>query len=442
MVLANSRQTSSVARMKQSGRADFKWLPIALASLVLCNGCSVLPGFNKELPGNRAFIDYWAPDPNSKQPTLAVKDNIDIKGVVTTAGSGFFSQTHKPAEKDAACLAIARRRKVQIVGKTNMTEFAISPSGMNEYFGTPVNPLKRNLIPGGSSSGNAVALALGMADVAIGTDTAGSNRVPAACCGIVGLKTTYGLIPIEGIHPVEPHLDSVGPMGKDIDHTVQAMDLLQDGFAAKYAAAKAAKPTARSIRVGRLKLKSTDPKIDQAIDDALAKTGFQVVELGNSVSDKFEQAKKDGTTVAAAGAWISAGRFEFALGVAARTKSVIQYGQLNFTTGYRSALARRSAWQQTLSNVFEKVDLIALPTLQKAPPGLPLFNLRIGIMEAHLLQVQNTVAVNFAGNPALAMPVPLRDGRVSLTSLQLIGPRLAEAELLNAGRLVEDAVKR
>jgi Asp-tRNAAsn/Glu-tRNAGln amidotransferase A subunit and related amidases len=108
---------------------------------------------------------------------------------------------------------------------------------MNEYFGTAVNPLKRNLIPGGSSSGNAVALASGEADVAFGTDTAGSCRVPAACCGVVGLKTTYGLIPIEGVYPVEPeHLDTVGPMGKDIAHTVQGMELLQDGFAAKYAA--------------------------------------------------------------------------------------------------------------------------------------------------------------------------------------------------------------
>jgi amidase len=427
--------------MRRSSPAGSKWLPLALASLVLCSGCSFLPRPNK-LSGNRAFIAYWPPDPNSKGLRLAVKDNIDMKGVVTTAGSEIFSVTHKPAKKDAPCLAIARQRNVQIVGKTNLTEFAISPSGMNEYFGTAVNPLKRNLIPGGSSSGNAVAVASGEADVAFGTDTAGSCRVPAACCGVVGLKTTYGLIPIKGVYPVEPkHLDTVGPMGKDIDHTVQGMELLQDGFAAKYSAAKTAKPTAQSIRIGRLKLKSTDQKIDEAIDDALAKTGFQVVELDDSLSDKFEQAKKDGTTVAAAGAWISDGRFEFALGVAARTKSVIQYGQINYTTGYRSALARRSAWQRTLSKVFEKVDLIALPTLQKITPGLPLLNLRIGIMEAHLLQVQNTAAVNFAGNPALAIPVPLRHAKVP-TSLQLIGPRLAEADLLNAGRLVESAVQR
>jgi amidase len=303
--------------------------------------------------------------------------------------------------------------------------------------------LKRNLIPGGSSSGNAVALASGMTDVAFGTDSAGSIRVPAACCGVVGLKTTYGLIPIEGVYPVEPkHLDTVGPMGKDIDHTIQGMELLQDGFAAKYAAAKAAKPTARSIRVGRLKLKSTDPKIDQAIDDALAKTGFQVVALDESLSDKFEQAKRDGTTVASAGAWISDERFQFALGVTARTQSVIRFGQVTYTTSYRSALARRGAWQRTLSKVFENVDLIALPTLQKTPPGRPLLDLRIGILEALMLELQNTVAVNFAGNPALAVPVPLHGARVPETSLQLIGPRLAEADLLNAGRLVESAVQR
>jgi amidase len=245
------------------------------------------------------------------------------------------------------------------------------------------------------------------------------------------------------VYPVEPkHLDTVGPMGKDIAHTVQGMELLQEGFAAKYAAAKGAKPSARSIRVGRLKLKGTDPKIDKAIDDALAKTGFQVVELEESLSEKFEQAKTDGNTVAAAGVWMTDQQFQVALGVTARTQSAIRFGQISYTTGYRSALARRSAWQQTLRQVFEKVDLIALPTLQKATPGLPLLNLRIGILEAHVLQVQNTVAVNFAGNPALAVPVPLRNAKTPPTSLQLIGPRLAEAQLLNAGRLVEDAVKR
>jgi len=420
-----------------------RWLPIAFASLVLCGGCSFIPRFNRKLSGNRAFIQYWPPDQNSSQLKLAIKDNIDMKGVVTTAGSEFFLKTHKPAETDAPCLAIARQRGVKIVGKTNMTEFAVSPSGLNEYFGTAENPLKHGLIPGGSSSGSAVAVGSGMADVAFGTDTAGSIRVPSACCGVVGLKTTHGLVSVKGVYPVEPaHLDTVGPMAKDIEHTVQGMDLLESGFAAKYAAAKAARPTAQSIRVGRLKLKGTDPNIDEAIDNALSQAGFQIVPLDEKFRQKWEDAKRDGNTIAAAGAGITNNRFQFALGVTARTKSAIRLGQIDSGPPYRGALARRAAWQHTLQNIFEKVDLIALPTLQGTPPPMPLLNLRIGILEAYVLQFQNTVAVNFAGNPALAMPVPLRDGRVRVTSLQLVGPPNSEAGLLNAGRIVENAVRQ
>ena len=94
----------------------------------------------------------------------------------------------------------------------------------------------RKLLPGGSSCGSAVAVASGKADVAFGTDTAGSIRVPAAWCGVVGLKTTFGLVPLEGVFPIEPkHLDTVGPLARDIAGTVQGMDLLQNGFAARYA---------------------------------------------------------------------------------------------------------------------------------------------------------------------------------------------------------------
>jgi amidase len=442
VVLANNTQTSSVARMKCSGRGAFGCLSFAVGSLVAFSGCSTsLVGLNK-LPGDRAFIDYWPANPDSKALRVAIKDNIDLKGVVTTAGSEIFHKTHKPAERDATCLTNVRQNNVKIVGKTNLTEFAVSPSGFNEYFGTAVNPLNRHAIPGGSSSGNAVALANGMADVAIGTDTAGSIRIPAACCGVVGLKTTQGLISLRGVHPIEPqHLDTVGPMGKDIDHTVRGMELLQGGFAGKYAAEKAARRSGQTIRIGRLKLKGTDPNIDQAIDEALTKAGFQVVQLGDDFAQKWDQAKTDGNTVAAAGAWISDKKYQLALGVTARTKAVILTGQLSYTTNYRAALRRRTAWQQTLADVFEKVDFIALPTLQKSPPEMPLLNLRIGILEGLVLQMQNTVAANFAGNPALAMPVPVKNEKIPVTSLQLIGPRLSEAGLLNAGRIVENAVK-
>src|SRR4051794_20773700 len=320
----------------------------ALLFVIWLGGCSAVPLFTKRLPGDRAFIKQFPAESNGGRLRLAIKDNIDMKGVVTTAGSNFFQLTHKPAKADAACLAIARRRGVQIVGKTNMTEFAVAPSGMNEYYGTPRNPMRRILIPGGSSSGSAVAVANGEADVAFGTDTAGSIRVPAACCGIVGLKTTFGLISIHGIYPLEPkHLDVVGPMGKDIAHTVQGMDLLQEGFSGRYQAAKSAKPSGSSIRVGRLKLQGTDPEIDKAIDEALAKAGFQVVQLDDGFRQKWDAAKTDGNTVAASGVGSTNGGLLLAPGVSARTKNIITAGQL---TNASAAIKRKRAWQQTLDN--------------------------------------------------------------------------------------------
>jgi amidase len=429
--------------MKKSGPLVSKLFVLGLAPILALGGCSLLPGSTAYTGGNHAFITYWPPAKDSGQLKLAVKDNIDMKGLVTTAGSEYLAKKARPAAKDAPCLAIARQRGVQIVGKANMSEFAVAPSGFNEYFGTPQNPLDgwRKLIPGGSSSGSAVAVASGLADVAFGTDTAGSVRVPAACCGVVGLKTTHGLISIEGVVPIEPdHLDTIGPLARNIADTVKGMDLLQSGFAARYAAATAAKPVAGGIRIGRLMLKGTDAKIDAAVDEALAKAGFQVVPLGDDFREKWEQAKKDGNAVAAACAWISDRQYRYSLGVSARTKSAILAGRLAYNLSYREALSRQADWQKALRATFQKVDLIALPTLQTPPPLLPP-NLKIGILEAVVLDRQNTVAVNFAGNPAVAVPIPLAHGSPRVTSLQFIGPRRSEAELLNAGRLVEAAVR-
>src|SRR5256714_3284567 len=325
-------------------------------------GCSAVPLFTKHLPGDRAFIKQFPAEPNDKRLRLAIKDNIDMKGVVTTAGSNFFVLTHQPAKQDAACLAIARRRNVQIVGKTNMSEFAVAPSGMNEYFGTPRNPLRRILIPGGSSSGSAVAVANGEADAAFGTDTAGSIRVPAACCGIVGLKTTFGLVSIKGVYPLEPkHLDVVGPMGKDIARTVQGMDLLQEGFSGRYAAAKAAKPSGRNIRVGRLKLQGTDPEIDKSIDDALAKAGFQVVQLDDDFRQKWDAAKADGNLVAAGGAWLCNQQVQYASRGSARNKGNITPGPGTYTTTHSPAGKGERAGQPKPPNGFPKGGLHALP---------------------------------------------------------------------------------
>ena len=226
---------------------------VGLLLVTLLDSCGVWERPSASYSYDHAFIRYWPPCKESGSLRLAVKDLIDMRGVVTTAGSAYVAETGQPATSDAACLMIARARNVQIVGKTNLSELAVAPSGINDFFGTPISPLNKhsNFISGGSSCGSAVAVANGLADIALGTDTAGSIRVPAACCGIVGLKTTFGLVSLQGVFPVEPrYLDTVGPMAKDVDHVVQGMDLLQNGFVARYRAAVAASLRAKRSESG------------------------------------------------------------------------------------------------------------------------------------------------------------------------------------------------
>lgn len=413
-------------------------LLLGLAAAGLLSGCLgvTAPGARRGMP--KGFLSYTPPPPGYKGLRLAVKDNIDVKGVVTTAGSEYVTKHSAPATADAPCLAGARRDGVWIVGKTNLSEFAVSPSGINEYFGTPASPLSHwtKLIPGGSSSGSAVVVADGFADVAFGTDTAGSIRVPAACCGVLGLKTTFGLVPTKRVFPIDAqHLDVVGPLARDVDHLAQGMDLLEGGFSSRYAAARAAKPEGHNLRVGRLTISGENSRIDRAVDRALAQAGFEVVPLDPKYTKLWDRAKEAGNALAAAGAWNSDHQYLTKPGIGGRTRAAILVGRLAQETQYQKALAFRAVWQHSLQDVFKHVDLIALPTLQGFPPPIPP-NLRLGIVEAFVLGWQNTVPVNLAGNPAIAVPIPLRHGAVAKTSLELIGPPHGEAQLVNAARIV------
>ena len=135
-----------------------------------------------------------------------------------------------PASADAALLAGTRAAGARIVGKANLHELAFGTSGVNPWAGTPENPLDPRRIPGGSSSGSAVAVATDLADVAIGSDTGGSIRVPAAFCGVSGLKTTFGRIPLDGVWPLARSLDTAGPMAVDVAGLTTMMQLLEPGF--------------------------------------------------------------------------------------------------------------------------------------------------------------------------------------------------------------------
>src|SRR6202050_4321852 len=207
-------------------------------------------------------------DAPGEGPRLAVKDCIDIEGLPTTVGCQVIAEQAKPAARDAAVVAAARRAGARIVGKTNLAELCWSAAGTNAWSGTPPNPLDSRRLPGGSSSGAAVAVATGEADVALGTDTGGSIRIPAACCGVVGLKTTWGRVPLEGVYPLAPSMATVGPLGAGVAAVELGMRLIEPGFA----------PGSCELAVGRLR-PEVDPAIDAAVDAALAAAGVRVTEV-------------------------------------------------------------------------------------------------------------------------------------------------------------------
>jgi aspartyl-tRNA(Asn)/glutamyl-tRNA(Gln) amidotransferase subunit A len=153
---------------------------------------------------------------------VSIKDLFDVAGEPTRAGSKILAEEAAPAVADAAVVQRLRAAGAIIVAKTSMTEFAFSGIGANPHFGTPANPRDRTRVPGGSSSGAAVAVADGMCDIAIGTDTGGSVRVPAALCGLVGFKPSRQHIPTDGAFPLSKTLDSIGPIAKSVEDCAKA----------------------------------------------------------------------------------------------------------------------------------------------------------------------------------------------------------------------------
>ena len=306
------------------------------------------------------------------------------------------------------------------MGKTNLHELAAMATGVNPWFGTPENPFDPALIPGGSSSGSAVAVATGEADVAYGTDTGGSVRIPAACCGTVGLKTTWGRIPTEGVWPLSPSLDTVGPMAADVANVVVGMQLLEPGFTAAGAAASV---------IGRLRLPGIDPDIDAAVDAALASAELEVVDIDvpgwAGANDIF-------SPVILVEAWRADGHLDRS-GISPDVAAMIGLGP-SMEPRYDEAMARLRQWRCDVTAVFDRVQLLALPTLRTLPPvieGADVINL-----------ISLCFPANVAGLPALSLPVPMAGGDGGVpASLQLVGPHHGEELLCAAGAVVEAAVR-
>jgi amidase len=371
------------------------------------------------------FITRLAPARDAAGIRLAVKDLIDVEGVPTTAGSRALAETARPADRDAACLAGARAAGAVIVGKANLHELAYGGAGVNEWFGTPVNPLDPGLLPGGSSSGSAVAVADREADVAYGSDTGGSVRIPAAFCGITGLKTTHGRVSLDRVWPLAPSLDTVGPMARDVAGVVAGMTLLEPDF-------RVGGPAGRIARIRPAGFE-VDPRIDAAVDDALARSGLDITEIDLpgwlaaretcGVLLDFEAAQSNRELLDD-----PARRAQIGPDVLARLTAAEDVTPEDAD----AARARQQDWRDALhAAVVRAGGLLALPTVPFYPPPLT--------APAGLHFTALTNPVNLAGFPALALPVP--SGHVLPASLQLIGAPGSEELLLATGAVIEAAAR-
>jgi amidase len=363
-------------------------------------------------------------DAGGDGPRLAVKDLIDVLGVPTTAGSQVVAERAIPALADALCLAGARAAGAVIVGKANLNELAYGASGLNEHFGTPVNPLDPDLLPGGSSSGSAVAVGAGEADIAYGSDTGGSIRVPAAYCGVAGLKTTHGRVPLGGVWPLAPSLDTVGPMARDVAGLAAGMALLEPGFAVAGGPA---------VALGRLRVagEAADPVIEAALDEALARSEIGVTELELSGwTDALDAVYTimGQEAIESDGLLMSDPVSRAGLGPAVRQR-LAHAAEVTIEDADR-ARGFQQDWKALFERLFQTAQLLVLPSVPFFPPPVS-----AGGKEAH---TRLTAPVNLAGLPALALPIPAV-GSALPASLQLIGPPDSEELILATGAVLEAA---
>lgn len=352
---------------------------------------------------------------------VAVKDAIDVAGVITTAGCVAVRDRAVPARSDALCLAGVRASGAFIAGKTTLTEMCVSPAGDNTVFGTPVNPVAPDRIPGGSSSGSAVAVASGEVNIGLGTDTGGSVRIPAACCGIAGLKTTWGRVPTAGVWPLAPSLDTVGPLARDVAGVAAGMRLIEPGWTVASCPARL---------IGRLRIDGVDGAVEDVIDAALDAAGLAVRDvqlpgwdaaydtLGAIIVGELWRAHRTLLDVKGVGAFVNDG---------------LHAGRAVSAERLAAAISARTTWQAEIATALGEVDLLALPTLVASPPLLTDF--------AGFPLTQLTAPFNLAGVPALALPVPSPGFPVPV-SLQLVGPMYAEDLLCATGLAIEAALSR
>ncbi|AMV41876.1 amidase [Paraburkholderia caribensis] len=372
---------------------------------------------------------------------VSVKDLFDIEGQVTRAGSKVLADA-APATSDAPVVARLKRAGAVIVGRTNMSEFAFSGLGLNPHYGNPLSPYRRGVkgderVSGGSSSGAAASVADGMAAVALGSDTGGSLRIPAALCGLTGFKPTADRVPKQGGVPLSPTLDAFGPIGATV-----ACCALVDRILAGLEPVVPAARRLEGVRLGVLNHFVTDdlePEVAQAYDAALKHleaAGAIVSDVRFAPLDRLAAINRFGFSPIEAYAWhrplLEAQRDAYDPRVLAR----ILKGQPATAADYLDLLAERAAVLAEAQAMWQRFDAVVAPTVPIVPPRVAgLVDDDEAFFRANGLVLRNPSAFNFLDACAISLPCHPRGG--APVGLMLAAAPHADDALLGTGRAVE-----
>ncbi|RQS60469.1 amidase [Burkholderia sp. Bp8963] len=367
---------------------------------------------------------------------VSVKDLFDVKGQVTTAGSRVLCDA-EPAVRDAAAIARLREAGAVFVGRTNMSEFGFSGLGLNPHFGTPLNPFDESRLAGGSSSGAATSVALGHVVAALGTDTGGSIRIPAAFCGLVGFKPTARRVPLDGTVPLSTSLDSIGPIARSVDCCA-----LVDGILSGQVLDMEPRALA-GLRFG-VTLDYVADDLDETVSTAFNRTISMLQRAGASV-ERFAfpelhelggPLQLAGITAAQAWAWHRGHVARAANAYDPRVLRRLRVGEGRSAADYIDLLAARERFVRDARTRLARFDAWLMPTVAIVPPPIAdLVQDDEAFFATNIKVLRNTAVVNFMDGCALTLPC--HDNGELPVGLSICGPALADAAILSIARSVE-----
>jgi aspartyl-tRNA(Asn)/glutamyl-tRNA(Gln) amidotransferase subunit A len=370
---------------------------------------------------------------------VSVKDLFDVAGDITLAGSKALDD-QPPALRDAPVVARLRAAGAVLIGRTNMTEFAFSGVGINPHYGTPGNPYDRKRIPGGSSAGAPVSVADGCAIVAIGTDTGGSVRIPAALCGVVGLKPTAKRISRDGATPLSTTLDSIGPLANSV-----ACCAIADAVMAGEPPIAPDSVPVEALRLGvpqSFVLDDLDPDVARAFADActtLSRAGARVVDLKLEELGEYPRLRARGLLVnSEAFAWHEKLLERRGNDYDPRVRSRIEFGRDVSAAAYIRLCAARADFIARVAARTADFDALLMPTVAIAAPPIAAFARDADYFRLNGLILRNTSVINFLDRCAITLPI--QPAGAIPVGLMVVGEHGADRRLLAMARGIEAAI--